>query len=930
MLKIYDLSHRLVKITDKFKDRKYDSDVTTGERTLSVKLTDCEEIGQEWYIDDGDQEYVVKEIVSSGEQFFDLVAITNLESLETKAWKEYSVTNATITEAARLAVTGTGWRIIDSQIEKRRNAAVLKKSALGVIKDLCTAFMCEVVYDTKEKTISFVEQMGSDKGVYAMRGLNLRSLRKQGTSYDYYTRIIPYGKDDIGIESVNAGVEYVENYQYSSKIRTYIWQDQNYDDPSALKEDAIAKLADMSKPKISYQANIIDLARLSDKWKLLDYKLGDTITIKDDKTKTLEKQRIVKMTEYPESPEKNTCELSNTTLTWEELQERLRASAEIVNATIGSDGSYNGKISVSRILAFEQGIIDGETGETLSDYMGATGLSIQSLNASIVSISGELTAQSATIGQIQTNMLTADEADIKYATIENLTAQKARIDTLEAESITAEYADLHYASISNLSAVRARVDSLEANAADIKFSNIDTAQIDLAKIRDLFVSVGLIESATIKDSKITGYLDAVEVNAESITAGTLAVDRLLIRGTNKGIVYALNNFGQLVSQEVDTIDGYILTDKTITADKIVARTITANELAAGTITANEIAADTITSANIAAGAIKTAELDAGAVTAVKIAAGTITADRIDTADLYANFLYTRFLDAAQATIQDLHALSATIAGWNIGTDSIYKGNGYQASGGAYLGDNGISFSDKFWVTAAGVLTSNGKYMTINNTADTSGGGYTNSGLLLKDNGYEMGSLWTSRFLEDNTVLQGNNIVSVYGLSAARILAPKIYIENSYPASRMLVEECEVEITGSLYADVIKAGNIGDVEAASGSYKISTAGIDTYTTGPGIALKPGVWVVVGQWVFNTGESSGARNLGALLSPNSGTSGNGGYALERVFATNNSFASLVVMTVLEVTGTSKQTVYLKGASSMAYTTAAQCSIKAVRIK
>ena len=194
----------------------------------------------------------------------------------------------------------------------------------------------------------------------------------------------------------------------------------------------------------------------------------------------------------------------------------------------------------------------------------------------------------------------------------------------------------------------------------------------------------------------------------------------------------------------------------------------------------------------------------------------------------------------------------------------------------------------------------------------------------------MGSLWTSRFLEDNTVLQGNNIVSVYGLSAARILAPKIYIENSYPASRMLVEECEVEITGSLYADVIKAGNIGDVEAASGSYKISTAGIDTYTTGPGIALKPGVWVVVGQWVFNTGESSGARNLGALLSPNSGTSGNGGYALERVFATNNSFASLVVMTVLEVTGTSKQTVYLKGASSMAYTTAAQCSIKAVRIK
>ena len=357
MLKIYDQQHVLKAQTDKFKDRKIESDVATGDKTLSLTLIGVPEITNEWYIDDGDQEYVVKEAKVSEKNMVAIVAALNLEGLEAKAWKLYSAKNATIVAAADLAVQGTDWTVAPSSITKRRNAGVMKKNALGVIQDLCTAFMCEVVFDTRNKTIYFYDQVGQDRGVYAMRGLNLRSLSRTGNSYDFYTRIIPYGEDDLDIKSVNGGVEYLENFQYSSKIRTYIWEDSNYDDPAALKEDAIAKLDDMSKPKVSYQANIIDLAAMSDKWALLDYSIGDTITLKDSETGICEKQRIVKMTEYPESPEKNTCELSNTTLTWEELQARLKAAAEIVNAVINTDGRYNGKIKVSDILNFEDGVV---------------------------------------------------------------------------------------------------------------------------------------------------------------------------------------------------------------------------------------------------------------------------------------------------------------------------------------------------------------------------------------------------------------------------------------------------------------------------------------------------------------------------------------------------------------------------------------------
>lgn len=66
---------------------------------------------------------------------------------------------------------------------------------------------------------------------------------------------------------------------------------------------------------------------------------------------------------------------------------------------------------------------------------------------------------------------------------------------------------------------------------------------------------------------------------------TIVTDRLILRGSTGSIVYALNNYGQLVSTEVNTLDGYILTDNTITADKIVVDTALVNRIFAQTITA---------------------------------------------------------------------------------------------------------------------------------------------------------------------------------------------------------------------------------------------------------------------------------------------------------------------------------------------------------
>lgn len=192
------------------------------------------------------------------------------------------------------------------------------------------------------------------------------------------------------------------------------------------------------------------------------------------------------------------------------------------------------------------------------------------------------------------NRIIATKVDAEWVNAHTVTADKleatnARVDTLEATSLTAETADLRY--------------------ANITLANIDTANVDVANIGLLFAKVGLIDRATIVDGHITGFLDAVEINANNITAGTLIADRILLKGSENGLLYALNNLGELTSTTVDTLDGNILTQRTITADKLVANSITANELDVENIFANKAVLNEIFAQNITAtGSITGAKL----------------------------------------------------------------------------------------------------------------------------------------------------------------------------------------------------------------------------------------------------------------------------------------------------------------------------------
>lgn len=351
-MQIFNDKKQRVGILKGFKDRKIVKTLDSGDRELSFKYPSDGEmvdlLKEEYYIRTKEDEYVIRK-KKTGVQFNEYTAQLNVEELEGTVFPYgFESKEQTIRACLEFAFEGTGWKVGTCQITKKRTVNKDEETnAWEVLQDCLSTYRVECKINSLTKTIDIYEQIGSDRGRYFIEGLNLKKLTVASDTYDFYTRLIPLGKDGIGIEWL--GKPYLENYQYSSKIKTYVWSDERYTNTTSLIEDGIAKLDEMSKPYVAYTADVIDLARQSEKYSnVFDFDIGDTVWMISKKTHTKEKQRIVKLTEYPEAPRSNTVELSNATKTFAEVQQEAtdQAKAEAIKIANSSakkvleDGYY--------------------------------------------------------------------------------------------------------------------------------------------------------------------------------------------------------------------------------------------------------------------------------------------------------------------------------------------------------------------------------------------------------------------------------------------------------------------------------------------------------------------------------------------------------------------------------------------------------------
>lgn len=376
----------------------------------------------------------------------------------------------------------------------------------------------------------------------------------------------------------------------------------------------------------------------------------------------------------------DTAKIADAAITTAKIADAAIGSAQIKDAAIGEAQIGKGVIHSAHIG-------DGE---------------IQTANIQDASITRAKIADAA-ISSVKIEDAAITNAKIAEAAIGNANIQAAAIGTANIQNAAIGEAQIANAAvtrakIADLAVGTAKIDDLAVTTAKIaqaaitnaKIANaaIDTAKIALGAITAALIENGAIGTAQIADGSITDA-KIVELTANKITAGTLSVERLIIRGNEQSLIYAINNMGELVSSQVDTIDGYVLTERTITADKIVAHSITAAEIASKTITANEILAGTITGAEIAAETITGANVKAGTITTSHVAS-----NFGETLDLSSN---AGISQRVEKIYTDMDEMIAERAGGVSGVDVWY-----------YLSDSATALTGGTWQNTAPAWV-DGKY-----------------------------------------------------------------------------------------------------------------------------------------------------------------------------------------------------------------------------
>ena len=334
LLELYDKSHKKLANLTGTKSPHIQRTLEYGDETLDFYYPASGpwlgQIAAECYVRTDRQEYVVKAVEKSTASAWRKISCAlNIEELEGTPFQDFETVEQTVKAAAEFALAGTGWTVeADADITKKRT--IRKEddtTAWEVVKQIVSTYRVELEIDAVNKQLLFHTRRGRDRGAYFIERLNLRSLGVKTSSYGFYTRLIPIGKD--GLQLWQDGKNYIDNHQYSDKTITAIWRDERYTVTAALLEDATARLAEAGAPARAYTAELVDLAAQSDKYNALAYDLGDAVLLVSEKTDEREKQRIVKLDEYPDDPLANKAELSNVKQTFAQLQ---KTEAEMATA----------------------------------------------------------------------------------------------------------------------------------------------------------------------------------------------------------------------------------------------------------------------------------------------------------------------------------------------------------------------------------------------------------------------------------------------------------------------------------------------------------------------------------------------------------------------------------------------------------------------
>lgn len=245
------------------------------------------------------------------------------------------------------ALEGTEWSVGTVNVRTKRTWTSTEKNALSILRTVADLHGGDLVFDSPNRLVHLLTVYGTDSGALFAYKKNMKSIKRVVDTRSLVTRLYAIGSDGLSFADINGGKAYVEDYTYSSDIRISTLDCSSFTNPYQMKEYTEMRLAQYSKPNISYVLNAMDLSVLTG-YEHEAWSLGDYVHVEDKDLGLSVTTRVIRREYNLQEPWNTVLELSTTLKNlgssasqWDNVADSLEGTSMVTNNDIREMVPFN-------------------------------------------------------------------------------------------------------------------------------------------------------------------------------------------------------------------------------------------------------------------------------------------------------------------------------------------------------------------------------------------------------------------------------------------------------------------------------------------------------------------------------------------------------------------------------------------------------------
>nr|WP_251030940.1 phage tail protein [Exiguobacterium sp. s196] len=261
--------------------------------------------------------------------------------------EEYKFDAETAEVSMAYALEGTEWSVGTVNVRTKRTWTSTEKNALSILRTVADLHGGDLVFDCPNRLVHLLTVYGTDSGALFAYKKNMKSIKRVVDTRSLVTRLYAIGSDGLSFADINGGKAYVEDYTYSSDIRISTLDCSSFTNPYQMKEYTEMRLAQYSKPNISYVLNAMDLSVLTG-YEHEAWSLGDYVHVEDKDLGLSVTTRVIRREYNLQEPWNTVLELSTTLKNlgssasqWDNVADSLEGTSMVTNNDIREMVPFN-------------------------------------------------------------------------------------------------------------------------------------------------------------------------------------------------------------------------------------------------------------------------------------------------------------------------------------------------------------------------------------------------------------------------------------------------------------------------------------------------------------------------------------------------------------------------------------------------------------